>query len=1299
MISVVLKTVSWRPFAIFPVACIANMAVQGTTLASLPDFDIRMDNPALKHLRDDRLASDRQVKREERGREIVQDFAIARIDYNAMWGTPDFLGSLGGRLTPPVGDKSVLDLVTQYLDTHSELFGVRGDALQSTIVTRDAVTAHNGVRTIWWQQVVNGAPLIGCDLRANFTRKGELISIGSRLLPVDSVFEAAGTHRISEVDALRRASVHTDVLSVGNMSPTRLEQRNGRGASLYDARPQVVGITEVERVYFPVTESVIQPAYLVHISPAGQNERYELVVDAESGTLLYRQALGRSGAAEDATFRLWTNDSPAPLTPGPMSPNGVQPTVDPRELITTSALDSNASPEGWIPAGANEPVGNNANAHTDLDADNFPDLPRPQGSPFRTFDFPVDLMSDPAVNRDAAITQVFYMANWFHDRMYQLGFTPAFGNFQMNNFGQGGAAGDAIQIDIQDGEISNNARFFSSGLDGTLARAEFALFDGPDPDRDSAFDNQIAVHEFQHGVSVRLHGGLVGPQADGLNEGWSDFVSLSLLAESGDPVEGTYPVGGYSTFEVIGTPFVDNYYFGVRRLPYSTNFELNPLTFADIDPIQFDVDPDVPISFSVAIMNPGASHNMGEVWCSALWDCRASLIQKLGPVSGNETMLRLVLDGMKLTTTFAPNMLQSRFAILLADEVTNGGANTCDLWNAFASRGFGYNAISIGNDLSLVIEDFTVPDQLEFTYLGGSQPTVALPGEPTPVEFIVSEMACTGNIIENEVTVWFSMNDGEFTALPTSIVTPGVYASVLPAMTCNDSAKFYVEANTSLGVQFDPPAGAMAPFDLSVATTPFQQEIRASDGANLDHFGLAIDIEGDVMAVGSPRIDDFGNASGAVYVYERQPNGSWLEKQKLTASDAGSGRDFGWQVDISGSLLAVTAPRNGSTPEEEGVVYVFERLPNGDWVEEARIANTDVSSRFGDALVLEGDVLLAGARQQFVEETNEPSGAVYVYRRVMSGQWNLETKLFPADAEFVSQFGRAIAFDGQRAVIGAPASDFVIDNSGSVHFFTRSSDGTWSEDQMVTLAQPFEADAFGSSVALRDETAFVAASQPSGFGPGKVEVYVRDELEDWQSQSTLAPSDGFFGDLFGEYMAVSDDALVVGSVFHTDGVEVFGAAYVFREIAVGMWSEETKLTPESAVEGSYVGADVAIRGDLAAIGAKEALTNTMGIGPGVVYTFSFNGMEWTADAGDCNGNGVFDTCDIESRFSFDVNENGVPDKCEDLLVGDLNGDGVVNGADLAALLAQWGGSGSADLNNSGSVDGADLAALLANWTS
>jgi hypothetical protein len=80
----------------------------------------------------------------------------------------------------------------------------------------------------------------------------------------------------------------------------------------------------------------------------------------------------------------------------------------------------------------------------------------------------------------------------------------------------------------------------------------------------------------------------------------------------------------------------------------------------------------------------------------------------------------------------------------------------------------------------------------------------------------------------------------------------------------------------------------------------------------------------------------------------------------------------------------------------------------------------------------------------------------------------------------------------------------------------------------------------------------------------------------------------------------------------------------------------------------------------------------------------------------------------------DIDEDGLPDivtpsfesNTLDLFLSgassprpaDLNGDGVVNAADLAALIAFWGQPGSnADLNGDGFVGAADLAALIAAW--
>ncbi|MEY5061942.1 MAG: hypothetical protein RIS45_1863 [Planctomycetota bacterium] len=47
---------------------------------------------------------------------------------------------------------------------------------------------------------------------------------------------------------------------------------------------------------------------------------------------------------------------------------------------------------------------------------------------------------------------------------------------------------------------------------------------------------------------------------------------------------------------------------------------------------------------------------------------------------------------------------------------------------------------------------------------------------------------------------------------------------------------------------------------------------------------------------------------------------------------------------------------------------------------------------------------------------------------------------------------------------------------------------------------------------------------------------------------------------------------------------------------------------------------------------------------------------------------------------------------------DLDGNGVVNGADLAILLNAWGAAGGAgDIDGNGTVDAADLSALLSAW--
>ena len=98
---------------------------------------------------------------------------------------------------------------------------------------------------------------------------------------------------------------------------------------------------------------------------------------------------------------------------------------------------------------------------------------------------------DPSAYASASVVQLFYLCNWYHDKLYELGFTEAAGNFQNNNFGRGGIGNDAVQADAQDGGGFNNANF-SVDYDGNPGRMQMYVFNGPAPARDGDFDFAFA---------------------------------------------------------------------------------------------------------------------------------------------------------------------------------------------------------------------------------------------------------------------------------------------------------------------------------------------------------------------------------------------------------------------------------------------------------------------------------------------------------------------------------------------------------------------------------------------------------------------------------------------------------------------------------------------------------------------------------------------------------------------------------------------------------------------------------------
>ena len=213
--------------------------------------------------------------------------------------------------------------------------------------------------------------------------------------------------------------------------------------------------------------------------------------------------------------------------------------------------------------------------------------------------------------------------------------------------------------------------------------------------RDSAFDNGIVAHEYAHGLTMRLTGGaansscLSQAQPNGMGEGWSDWLALTMTATENDRATKPRPIGAYAMSHPESGP-------GIRNYLYTRDMGVNPLTFADI-------------------ANLNHPHGVGEVWASALWDLYWNLVHAYGfstdlyhGSGGNNILMQLVIDGLKLQPC-NPTFLHARDSIITADLINNAGANQCLIWEAFARRGMGEAALDSGAGSLFVTEAFNMP--------------------------------------------------------------------------------------------------------------------------------------------------------------------------------------------------------------------------------------------------------------------------------------------------------------------------------------------------------------------------------------------------------------------------------------------------------------------------------------------------------------------------------------------------------------------------------------------------------------
>lgn len=645
-------------------------------------------------------------------------------------------------------------ITRNFISANREIYGLGDSDIANLRFIGESKPLSGGLRMVRVEQMIDGLPVFQSETRFVLDRDGRLIRSLGLMVPTGELSAEPIESSLSAQEALRRTMAQLDI-DLGAAEIRLVDEKQKLRVEMRVADRRVTGKVTSKMVYFPIAPGVLIPAWSQIIF--GEKADWYVLVDARDGTMLWRKNLRMHTSAHNARFRVYVQadgstpaDSPAPQSPSSAQPfGGTQyPEIAPTIVSMFAAQNLLASPNGWIddcPAGIctinqTQTAGNNIRACIDrtmpaFECDTDPagvidGNGSPTGNPdsngrnrdflgiaprdFETGFRPAPVGGDPEGGQTAtgdgasgtnaldsfrrgSVTQAFYTANWYHDKLFMLGFDEGAGNYQKTNFSGQGLGDDPIDISVQNVFGTDNA-FFVPTPDGIPGRTGMFRYIGPDVDRDASLDAEILIHELTHGTAYRLVGnatGLTWGVGRSISEGWSDFYALSLLNNTNaDNPNGTYPYGAYVFYKVDGMQFADNYVYGSRRFPYSTNNSVNPLTWADVDEVTNDLSGGIPGDpYFFNFYGAMEFHNAGEIWANTLWEVRSRVIAANGGsvATGNQKTLQFVTDGMKLTPA-EPTFIEARDAIIAADCNTTGCANEDSIWAGFADRGLGYGA-------------------------------------------------------------------------------------------------------------------------------------------------------------------------------------------------------------------------------------------------------------------------------------------------------------------------------------------------------------------------------------------------------------------------------------------------------------------------------------------------------------------------------------------------------------------------------------------------------------------------------
>lgn len=341
-------------------------------------------------------------------------------------------------------------------------------------------------------------------------------------------------------------------------------------------------------------------------------------------------------------------------------------------------------------------------------------------------------------------------------------------------------------------------------------------------------------------------------------------------------------------------------------------------------------------------------------------------------------------------------------------------------------------------------------------------------------------------------------------------------------------------------------AGAVYVFTRSGGVWTQQQKLVASDAAANDFFGFSVSLDGDTALIGAVSDNNSGGqGAGSAYVFTRS-GGVWTEQQRLQASDVALNDLFGYSVSLSGDTAVISSVADDNGGQQSGSAYIFTRS-GGIWTEQQRLQASDAAEgdNFGHSVSLSGDSVIIGAWQDDNAGGNA-AGSAYVFTR-SGGVWTQEQKLIASDASGLDFFGTSVSLSGDTAIVGASLNDSAGNDAGAAYVFTRSS-GVWVEQQRLRASDAAAEDNFGGRVSISGDKAVISSfldDNSGGVDAGSAYVFIRSGGV-WTQQERFQATDPGPNDGFGFSVALSRDTILVGSYQddNSGGADA-GSAYIF----------------------------------------------------------------------------------------------------------------------------------------------------------